>query len=52
MPSSVRARVTISSVTPTAGGYQLASLVTAESDSGGKPVCVAELLARYNATAG
>ncbi|MET7670876.1 MaoC family dehydratase [Micromonospora luteifusca] len=49
--ASVRATATIADVSPVIGGVQLVAAVTVESDSGGKPVCVAETVSRlYGAT--
>ncbi|MDG4810542.1 MaoC family dehydratase [Micromonospora sp. WMMD1120] len=44
--AAVRATVTIAEVSPVDGGVQLVAAVTVESDSGGKPVCVAETVSR------
>lgn len=44
--AAVRATVTFTEVSPVAGGVQLVATVTVESDSGGKPVCVAETVSR------
>jgi acyl dehydratase len=48
VPSSVRAHARIAVVEPVTGGYQVVSEVTVESDRSpsGKPVCVAESVAR------
>ncbi|WP_433124572.1 MaoC family dehydratase [Micromonospora sp. CA-240977] len=49
--AAVRAAATIAEVSPVTGGVQLVATVTVESDSGGKPVCVAETVSRlYRAT--
>ncbi|MGC4812680.1 MaoC family dehydratase [Micromonospora sp. DT228] len=49
--AAVRAAATIAEVSPVAGGVQVVATVTVESDSGGKPVCVAETVSRlYRAT--
>lgn len=45
--SSVRARVTISDVERIEGGAQAVYTTVVESDSGSKPVCVAEFVIRY-----
>ncbi|MEU8179222.1 MaoC family dehydratase [Micromonospora sp. NPDC049044] len=50
--TAVRAAATIAEVSPVAGGVQMVATVTVESDSGGKPVCVAETVSRLYATAG
>ncbi|PYC70759.1 dehydratase [Micromonospora arborensis] len=44
--AAVRATATIAEVSPVIGGVQLVATVTVESDSGGKPVCVAETVSR------
>ncbi|MGW0432257.1 MaoC family dehydratase [Micromonospora sp. NPDC003197] len=44
--SRIRATVRIDEVTEVADGVQLVNTVTVESDSGGKPVCVAETVSR------
>ncbi|MGC4796129.1 MaoC family dehydratase [Micromonospora saelicesensis] len=44
--AAVRATATIADVSPVSGGVQLVVTVTLESDSGGKPVCVAETVSR------
>ncbi|GGO26588.1 MaoC family dehydratase [Micromonospora parathelypteridis] len=44
--ASVRATATIAEVSPVIGGVQLVATVSVESDSGGKPVCVAETVSR------
>jgi len=44
--SRVRGRVSLRSVTPVAGGHQLAWDITVECEGGGKPACVAEFLMR------
>ncbi|MFJ6167092.1 MaoC family dehydratase [Micromonospora orduensis] len=44
--AAVRATVTFGEVSPVTGGVQLVATVTVESDSGGKPVCVAETVSR------
>ncbi|NYH41571.1 acyl dehydratase [Micromonospora jinlongensis] len=44
--AAVRATVVIAEVSPVSGGVQLVATVTVESDSGGKPVCVAETVSR------
>ncbi|MEU7800088.1 MaoC family dehydratase [Micromonospora arborensis] len=44
--AAVRATATIAEVSPVIGGVQLVAAVTVESDSGGKPVCVAETVSR------
>ncbi|MFG1914698.1 MaoC family dehydratase [Micromonospora sp. NPDC048898] len=49
--TAVRATATLAEVSPVAGGVQVVATVTVESDSGGKPVCVAETVSRlYLAT--
>jgi acyl dehydratase len=48
VPSSVRARMRISAVTAVPDGHQVIMTVTVESDRGGKPVCVAEAVARFH----
>ncbi|MGC5290536.1 MaoC family dehydratase [Micromonospora sp. DT231] len=49
--AAVRAAATIAEVSPVAGGVQMVATVTVASDSGGKPVCVAETVSRlYRAT--
>ncbi|RKN39628.1 MaoC family dehydratase [Micromonospora endolithica] len=51
--SAVRATATIGAVTPVDGGVQVVTTVTVDSDSGGKPVCVAETVSRlYRGAAG
>ncbi|MEU4475873.1 MaoC family dehydratase [Micromonospora sp. NPDC023888] len=51
--AAVRAAATIAEVSPVTGGVQLVATVTVESDSGGKPVCVAETVSRlYGAARG
>ncbi|MCG5470248.1 MaoC family dehydratase [Micromonospora sp. LAH09] len=44
--ASVRATVVVAEVSPVSGGVQMVATVTVESDSGGKPVCVAETVSR------
>ena len=44
--AAVRATATIAEVSPVDGGVQMVAAVTVESDSGGKPVCVAETVSR------
>jgi acyl dehydratase len=44
--SRVRGRWTLTAVEPIEGGVQLGWAVTVESESGGKPVCVADFLVR------
>ncbi|MEH1168220.1 MaoC family dehydratase [Micromonospora sp. CPCC 205539] len=44
--ASVRATATIAEVSPVQGGVQMVASITVESDSGGKPVCVAETVSR------
>lgn len=44
--SRVRGRVLLRSVTPVAGGHQLAWEITVECEGGDKPACVAEFLMR------
>ena len=44
--ASVRVTVQIAEVEPVPGGYQVVATVTVESDSGPKPVCVAETVSR------
>ncbi|HXE44872.1 MAG TPA: MaoC family dehydratase [Conexibacter sp.] len=44
--SSVRMRAAVASVEDVPGGIQLATALTFETEGGGKPVCVAETLAR------
>ena len=44
--SKLRARMTLASITPVDGGFQLAWDVTLEREGGERPVCVAELLIR------
>ncbi|MET8045820.1 MaoC family dehydratase [Micromonospora sp. NPDC005215] len=49
--AAVRAAATIAEVSPVTGGVQVVATVTVDSDSGGKPVCVAETVSRlYRAT--
>ncbi|MBO4205972.1 MaoC family dehydratase [Micromonospora echinofusca] len=43
---AVRATATILGVTPVDGGAQLVTTVVVDSDTGGKPVCVAETVSR------
>ncbi|MGI5520405.1 MaoC family dehydratase [Micromonospora sp. CA-259024] len=50
--AAVRATATIAEVSPVSGGVQLIAAVTVESDSGGKPVCVAETVSRLYRAAG
>ncbi|WP_328848354.1 MaoC family dehydratase [Micromonospora zamorensis] len=44
--AAVRATVVIAEVSPVSGGVQMVATVTVESDTGGKPVCVAETVSR------
>ncbi|MFG2049264.1 MaoC family dehydratase [Micromonospora sp. NPDC048935] len=49
--AAVRATAVLAEVSPVTGGVQVVATVTVESDSGGKPVCVAETVSRlYLAT--
>ena len=50
--TAVRATAVIAEVSPVSGGVQLVTAVTVESDSGGKPVCVAETVSRLYREAG
>lgn len=50
--TAVRATVVIAEVSPVSGGVQMVATVTVESDSGGKPVCVAETVSRLYPAAG
>lgn len=43
--SRVRAGVELTAVTPNALGYQVATRVTIETEGGGKPACVVDMLA-------
>jgi acyl dehydratase len=44
--SRVRGRVVLRSISPVAGGHQLAWEITVEREGGDKPACVAEFLMR------